>query len=155
MIDLYMSGRGEGDCGVWVGSLCDDPERGCRDSGKFSPVLPCPALRCPALRCAALCCPALSRPVLPGPVPSCPAVRSVNVVIYLFTFVSPALLAAATAAAAAALHSAGSGSHDITVPIAAQPGWYSIGVSRSGERGYVFDCSGEFEVISPSRASSS
>ncbi|CAM9852499.1 unnamed protein product [Laminaria digitata] len=72
-----MAGRGVGDCGVWVGSLCDDPELGCTDSG---------------------------------------------------------------------------GSYDITVPSAAQPGWYSVGVSRAGERGYVFDCSGEFEVVSSLRA---
>lgn len=35
MIDLYMSGGGMGDCGAWVGTLCDDPDVGCRDSGTF------------------------------------------------------------------------------------------------------------------------
>lgn len=34
MIDLYMFGGGSGDCGVWVGSLCDEPDIGCKDSGK-------------------------------------------------------------------------------------------------------------------------
>ena len=49
----------------------------------------------------------------------------------------------------------GRGSYDITIPSAAQPGWYSIGISRSGERGYVFDCSYKFEVVSSLRATSS
>ena len=30
-IDLYISG-GDGDCGTWVTSVCDKPERGCHDT---------------------------------------------------------------------------------------------------------------------------
>lgn len=38
-IDMYMSGAGSnGGCGIWVGSLCDEPSIGCKDTGGFSRV---------------------------------------------------------------------------------------------------------------------
>ncbi|CAM9545282.1 unnamed protein product [Sphacelaria rigidula] len=39
-IDLYASG-GNGDCGDWVGSVCDKPDKGCKDStGNYDIVMP-------------------------------------------------------------------------------------------------------------------
>lgn len=37
-IDLYTN-YGSGDCGGWVGSICDKPDIGCKDSGELSSVL--------------------------------------------------------------------------------------------------------------------
>ena len=34
-IDLYKAQDGAGDCGLWVTSICDKPERGCHDSREF------------------------------------------------------------------------------------------------------------------------
>ncbi|CAN0212948.1 unnamed protein product [Ascophyllum nodosum] len=39
-IDLYISG-GDGDCGTWVTSVCDKPERGCHDTqGDYNVIIP-------------------------------------------------------------------------------------------------------------------
>lgn len=44
-IDLYMS-EGPGDCGTWQTSICDKPERGCKDTSewRFS-ISPDPGVR--------------------------------------------------------------------------------------------------------------
>ncbi|CAN0212817.1 unnamed protein product [Ascophyllum nodosum] len=39
-IDLYASG-GDGDCGTWVMSICDTPEKGCHDTqGDYNVIIP-------------------------------------------------------------------------------------------------------------------
>lgn len=43
-IDLYLQASGEsssqGDCGQWVGSICDRPDIGCRDTREYLQVVP-------------------------------------------------------------------------------------------------------------------
>ena len=36
-IDLYLSG-GDGDCGTWVTSICDKPNKGCHDTREWKPI---------------------------------------------------------------------------------------------------------------------
>lgn len=34
-IDLYYANEDHGDCGDWVGSICDKPDTGCKDTSEL------------------------------------------------------------------------------------------------------------------------